>query len=470
MHPAQLLQSRLFWRIVAGTVCISLVTVVAISLAGSTAFGLLVGLACGTVAGMVVAYLLSRRLARAADELAISIRDLGQQPLELPDVDSLGDEFVRIVDELQSTDERLRDRFAEMERHRTRLEQNTTLLQTVFGAMIEGVIVVDTDQQILFANDTATNMLEIRAHDRTERRIWEVARSRPIHEALNRVIDTGSLQRIEFELPRQRRTISLTAIALPEEPIPGVVIVLHDVTELRRLERTRQDFVSNVSHELKTPLTSIQAYADTLLEGAIDDAGHNRQFVERIVEQTERLRTLILDLLSLAKIESQQEVFEIQPVRIAAVVANCIDAHRAIAESKDVALICPDTVEDSVLMADPDGLRTILDNLVNNALNYTPAGGSVFLEFARDENWGEIRVRDTGVGIPRDQLPRIFERFYRVDKARSRAVGGTGLGLAIVKHLTQEFGGNVDVTSELGVGTTFRVRLPLAAEHVTTGD
>ncbi|MFG0332535.1 MAG: sensor histidine kinase, partial [Maioricimonas sp. JB049] len=266
-----------------------------------------------------------------------------------------------------------------------RLEQNTTLLQTVFGAMIEGVIVVDIDQQILFANDTARTMLEIQALDRPNRRIWEVARSRPIHDALNRVIGTGSLQQIEFELPRQKRTVSLTAIALPEEPVPGVVIVLHDVTELRRLERTRQDFVSNVSHELKTPLTSIQAFADTLLEGAIDDAGHNRKFVEQIVEQAERLRTLILDLLRLAKIESQQEAFQIQPVQIAPVIDDCLDAHRAIAESNDVALIGPEPIDDSVLLADPDGLRTILDNLVNNALNYTPAGGSVFLEFSRSD-------------------------------------------------------------------------------------
>ncbi|MFG0295704.1 MAG: sensor histidine kinase [Maioricimonas sp. JB045] len=470
MHPAQPLQSRLFWRIAAGMVGASLITVLAIALTSPGPFGLTVGLVCGGATALIVAYVMSRRLIRAATELTDGILTLGREKLQLPEVDSLGTEFVRLVDALEATDRRLRSRFGEMERHRNSLEHNTTLLQTVFSSMIEGVIVVNTEQEILFANDTARTMLEIRSHEQSGRRIWEVARSRPIHDALNKVISTGALERIEFELPRQKRTVSLTAIALPEEPIPGVVIVLHDVTELRRLERTRQDFVSNVSHELKTPLTSIQAYADTLLEGAIDDAGHNRQFVERIVEQTERLRTLILDLLSLAKIESQQEVFEIQPVPISDVVSDCLDAHRAVAESKEVTLICPETVDETTVMADADGLRTILDNLVNNALNYTPAGGSVFLEFSRGDSWGEIRVRDTGVGIPRDQLPRIFERFYRVDKARSRAVGGTGLGLAIVKHLTQEFGGSVDVSSELGVGTTFRVRLPVAAEHATTGD
>jgi two-component system phosphate regulon sensor histidine kinase PhoR len=238
--------------------------------------------------------------------------------------------------------------------------------------------------------------------------------------------------------------------------------VLHDVTDLRRLENLRREFVSNVSHELKTPLAAISAYTETLLDGALDDPAINRVFVSRIEEQSERLNTLIIDLLELARVETDDHAFELEPVNVGAALQESINEHLNIAESKSLTLTGVSRSESVWTLADPGGLRTIIDNLMDNAINYTPAGGSVTVRWSLVEEWVCIDVVDTGVGIAKEHQGRIFERFFRVDRARSREVGGTGLGLSIVKHLCHVFGGDIKVQSRLGQGSTFSVRLPAA--------
>ena len=236
--------------------------------------------------------------------------------------------------------------------------------------------------------------------------------------------------------------------------------MLHDVSHLRRLENLRREFVSNVSHELKTPLTTIQAYTETLLDGAVDDANINRKFLQRIDEQADRLHRLILDLLSLARIESAEDAYELLPVPVAEIVRVCIDEHQAVATSKGVSLIVEPPPTEVVVWADEEGLLTVLNNLVDNAIKYTAAKGSVTVRWRHDERRAVIEVEDTGIGIPKQHQSRVFERFFRVDKARSRELGGTGLGLSIVKHWVQVFGGTVEVFSELGRGTKFVIRVP----------
>jgi two-component system phosphate regulon sensor histidine kinase PhoR len=260
----------------------------------------------------------------------------------------------------------------------------------------------------------------------------------------------------------------LLATRLPGAPCPGVVIVLHDVTELRRLENVRRDFAANVSHELKTPLAAIKAYAETLRLGAINDSQHNLDFVERIEDQANRLHQLILDLLQLARVETGKEAFEFAAVPVSDAVADCIAQHADAAASAGVSLAAESSTDDIKVWADFDGVQTILDNLVTNAIKYTREGGQVTLCWRRDGQFAEIDVADTGIGIAIQDQRRVFERFYRVDRARSRELGGTGLGLAIVKHLAQAFGGDVGLTSELDKGSTFRVRLPLAASGSRT--
>jgi two-component system phosphate regulon sensor histidine kinase PhoR len=256
---------------------------------------------------------------------------------------------------------------------------------------------------------------------------------------------------------------------MPGSPPRGVLLVLHDTSELRRLERVRQEFVANVSHELKTPLSVIKACVETLLEGAADDPQHRAPFLERIAEQADRLHALILDLLSLARIESGTEVFQSQAVPLGPAVAACLERHRTRAKGKDLLLeaVAPsaafDGKEELAAWADEEAINQILDNLVDNALKYTPPGGRIAVSWRAENGEVCLEVRDTGIGIPEQDLPRIFERFYRVDKARSRELGGTGLGLSIVKHLVHAMQGSVQATSRLGQGTMFLVRLPRAS-------
>jgi two-component system phosphate regulon sensor histidine kinase PhoR len=213
---------------------------------------------------------------------------------------------------------------------------------------------------------------------------------------------------------------------------------------------------------LKTPLAAITAYADTLLNGALEDRDVSTTFVSRISEQSERLNSLILDLLELARIESGEHVFHIDTVDVNEILRSSIDAHQAIAQSKQINLQLESTETNLMGLVDSEGLRTIVDNLIGNAINYTRAGGTIMVRSRRDEKWVSFDVEDNGVGIAKEFQSRIFERFFRVDRARSREVGGTGLGLSIVKHLCQLFGGNIKVRSQVGQGSTFTVNLMAA--------
>lgn len=334
---------------------------------------------------------------------------------------------------------------------------------TVLAGMIEGVIAVDDRQRIVLANHAAGRLLEFRPEEVRGRPLMEVLRSHALHQAVTTAMFTHRPQRIETSREGSDRLVADVRVTpLPGDPCPGVVLVLHDTTELRRLENLRRDFVANVSHELKTPLSSIKAYAETLRNGAIGDPEASERFLARIEEQAERLHRLILDMLMIARVESAQQAFEIVSVSVGDVVSACIEDRRQSAEAKQIALsIAPDMAPCSV-QADREGLREILDNLIDNAIKYTPEGGSVTVSWQASEGMCLLSVSDTGIGIGPEHRKRVFERFYRVDKARSRELGGTGLGLAIVKHLAQAFGGKVTVDSEPGRGSTFTAHLPTA--------
>ncbi len=337
---------------------------------------------------------------------------------------------------------------------------SSDLFEAVLGTMIDGVVVTNPSLTLLYINRAARNLLEVGDRPVIGKLLSEVSRSAPLQDVIETAFRTRSHQRTELQLTRQKLTLAVSAAPLNVDPSGGILIVLHDVTELRRLERMRREFVSNVSHELKTPLTSIQAYSDTLLSGGLDDEAHRQSFVERIQEQADRLQTLILDLLRLARIESDDVAFEIRSVDVGEVVTECIEDRSEVATSKGLKLEMKPPVAPVVAQAEAEGLRTILSNLIENAINYTPAGGAVEVSWSAHGGMVQIVVSDTGVGIPKEHQSRVFERFYRVDRARSRALGGTGLGLSIVKHLAQAFGGRVELESEQGRGSRFIVWLP----------
>ena len=241
----------------------------------------------------------------------------------------------------------------------------------------------------------------------------------------------------------------------------GAVVVIHDNTGLRKLERMRQDFVANVSHELKTPLAVIKSNVEALQDGAADDPETRALFLGQASQEADRLEALIQDLLSLARIESGEIGLELLPVPLDEAILSCLERHQVRAEVKSHTLVEVPSMNGPVTaFADPDALRQVLDNLVDNAIKYTRNGGTITVRWSAANDAVSFEVEDTGVGIGDRDLPRIFERFYRVDKARSREVGGTGLGLAIVKHLVQAMKGTIRVASQLGKGTTFKVTLP----------
>jgi two-component system phosphate regulon sensor histidine kinase PhoR len=243
-------------------------------------------------------------------------------------------------------------------------------------------------------------------------------------------------------------------------PGGGAVAVLRDLTETERIEKTRRDFIANVSHELRTPLTSIQGYTETLLDSASDN-GHSREFLEIIRKSALRMSRLTEDLLTLARVESGEQRFDIQPTAPVELLQEAVQSFREIARAQNIELIVEDTAVAQV-GADPEAIHQVFSNLVDNAMKYAQSGGRIVLG-ARPVSAGvEFYVQDFGPGIPSEHLPRLFERFYRVDKARSRESGGTGLGLAIAKHIVLAHGGSLRAQSELNHGSTFLFILPLA--------
>jgi two-component system, OmpR family, phosphate regulon sensor histidine kinase PhoR len=349
----------------------------------------------------------------------------------------------------------------DLERRLNQIQDNSERLATVLSSMAEGVLAVGPDKTILLANEAGRQLLDFATPNPLGRPLLEVTRARAVYEAVAQALDAAAPIEREFDAPGPvRRTLSLRATRLPGEPCPGVMIVLHDMTELRRLESLRRELVANVSHELKTPLAAIKGYAETLRLGAVNDQEHNLHFVRRIEEQADRLHELILDILQIARLESGQESFELINVPIAELIEECADQFVEVAAAKRIELCVNPPPADVTVHADEEGVRTILNNLVDNALKYTVAGGQVLIRADVNTATVTLKIQDTGIGIAEKELARIFERFYRVDRARSRELGGTGLGLSIVKHLAHAFGGGVSVESELGRGSTFRVELP----------
>jgi two-component system phosphate regulon sensor histidine kinase PhoR len=323
------------------------------------------------------------------------------------------------------------------------------------------VLALDAEERILFANERVSQFLEFQSSKAVGRKLYEVVRQRSLQDVARRALTSPEPLEEEFT-GKSGKTLIVHATGLQGSPTRGAVLVFYDASELRRLERLRQEFVANVSHELKTPLTVIKANTETLLEGAVDDRQHHGRFLEQIASQADRLHALILDLLSLAQIESGTEVFEYRAVPLNEAVLSCLDRQRARAEAKKQKLETIFGSNDLAAWADKEAVGQILEDLVDNAIKYTPDAGTISVACQDEPSQVHIVVREMGIGIAESDLARIFERFYRVDKARSRELGGTGLGLAIVKHLVQAMHGTIQATSQIGMGTSFSIRLPRA--------
>ncbi len=369
---------------------------------------------------------------------------------------------VRSTDELGALGRALNVMVLRLREQIHNLETERAKATAILDGMVEGVVAVDGQECILLMNERARAMFGVGPTRGEGKPFLEVIRNADLHEIFRSGRTAGGVFRHELRLRNPMdRTLRVTAVPLRlAGEDPGLVLVIDDVTELRRLEHVRTEFIANVSHELRTPLTAIQGYLETLLGGALEEPEHAHRFVEIAFRHTERLGRLLNDLTDLSNIELGKVSLRLAPTPLRPIVDSVLELVAAKARDGEVTL----TTEVSEMIhvqADRDRLVQVLINLVDNAVKYTPAGGAVTVR-ARPTADGrvEVSVSDTGVGIPRADLPRITERFYRVDKARSRELGGTGLGLAIVKHLVLAHGGDLAIDSEEGRGTTVRVLLP----------
>lgn len=341
-------------------------------------------------------------------------------------------------------------------------------LETVFSSMVEAVVAVDTEERVISINDAAAKMFGVNRQGSQERLVQEVIRNTALNRQIERILKTGESFEDEIVLDGREGNIYLQTNVVSlyggDGRTIGALVVLNDVTRLRRLERMRSDFVANVSHELRTPITSIRGYVETLLDGALDDREDAVRFLEIVLRQSEQLSEIIDDLLALSRIEKEakehQVNFKRQPLR--PVLEEALETCRHRADEKNVSLHleCP---EDISLNMKRTLLEQAIVNLVVNGITYSESNGEVRVLASVDREEEKkvvtIRVVDNGIGIAKEHLPRLFERFYRSDKARNRKIGGTGLGLAIVKHIVQAHNGTVDVKSVIGRGSEFIIQL-----------
>lgn len=339
-------------------------------------------------------------------------------------------------------------------------------LKSMLTAMTEGIVSVDSHDKILFCNHTACIFLDGNYSSGHEKPISETTGFQILAPILKEARKKKSLVVKEITLSKKsgEKILNLHASPFELRNDLGVVVVIHDMTRIRHLEKVRQDFVANVSHEIKTPLTSINGYVETLLEGAIYDERYNSRFLKKVQSNTNRLIFLVKDILSLAKIESDKLELNFEAKKWGPIIEQVLTQYEQVFADKELSL---DYKQDNSILVqgDEECMRQILDNLVSNALRYTQSGGKIMIRLSTQASFGVLAVSDTGVGIPEKDIERVFERFYRVDKDRSRELGGTGLGLSIVKHMVSSMQGSVKVESELGKGSTFSVFLPLAKDH-----
>jgi two-component system phosphate regulon sensor histidine kinase PhoR len=336
--------------------------------------------------------------------------------------------------------------------------------QASFNSMVEGVLLLDGQERVRLVNLALEQLFDI-SGDLRGRTIMEALRLHELQELVHRVRAEGQVIGFELEPPGfDNRCLQVNATALLDRNgnRQGMILVFHDLTRLKQLENTRKEFVANVSHELRTPLSMVKGYVETLINGAKDDPNVATRFLQTIEKHADRLTYLIEDLLTISRLESGQIVMNIQKVELRPVANDVVNDLQSRANDKKVVLE-NQVPADVMAQADADRIQQVLFNLVDNAIKYGGSDGHVWIGAkAVDDHMIEVSVRDNVPGIPPDAIERVFERFYRVDKARSREQGGTGLGLSIVKHIVQSHGGEVWVNSLVGQGTTFLFTLPSA--------
>lgn len=413
------------------------------------------------LAGLVVVAV-SRKFSDRIERLTAFSRRVAEGDFRAQASDGTGDALDVLSDSLNQTATRL-------DKTIRTLTEERNLSSAILGSMVEGVLVVNAAERVVFANRSFAEILGMGVPPQTGSGLVECVRQTELIEAVHKVL--GGEPRVEAEIVTgtlRQHYFAATVASVRTTGTDGAVLVLHDITDLRKLERVRRDFVANVSHEFRTPLTAIQGFAETLLAGAMDDPQNRGRFLEIIVEHSRRLARLTEDLLMLSKMDADRLDFETRRIPVGPFIESCMETAQPRARDKDLRLSVNQPTKIPDIAGDRRRLTEVLQNLLDNAIQYTPAGGQIMVSAEVSGSEVVFTVLDTGIGIPQAEQPRIFERFYRVDVARSREVGGTGLGLAISKHLVEGHGGRIWVESEIGQGAQFHFSVPIFdAERMT---
>jgi len=414
---------------------------------------LVLALAVALGSALGLAWLSSFLLARRVNAIASVARRYASGDFSAPARDAGGDELGTVAGVLDDTARELGRRMAELAQDRARME-------AILAGMLEGVIVVNDQGRVILANEAARRLVQPDGLAAGQHYV-EVVRHPDIGAMIGRALNGQTPDGTEFSPPRDpNRTIVARAAPVTTEGAPGAVLVLHDITDLRHADRMRRDFVANVSHELRTPLTAIQGYVEALQEDLPPEPEEAARFLEIIARQASRMERLVRDLLRLARLEGGQEPVEPSPTDVDTLFADVVTELEGALEARGQRVVTDIAAEAKRLHVDTAKLHDALRNLVENAVAYAPPSTTIALAARREDREFVITVADEGPGIPEADLSRIFERFYRVDKARSRESGGTGLGLSIVKHLVEILGGEVHAANRLTGGAVFTVRLP----------
>ncbi|MBU2044997.1 MAG: cell wall metabolism sensor histidine kinase WalK [Candidatus Omnitrophica bacterium] len=416
---------------------------------------LILSLLLAFILAVLVSFLASNFISNPIREISLKAKDISRGHFSQKIICRLNDEISDLAEAINNMSEKVKARIEEVNYSKSRLE-------AVFLSMLEGVMVVDIKGKILLMNQALKDYLKI-DEDPLGKKPLEAIRNIEIQGIVDIVLNSNQeliSREISVLLPEERVFLVHAAAIGKDKNSEGAVLVFHDVSNLRKLERLRQDFVANVSHELRTPVSTLKGYAETLLQGALEDKKNARDFLEIILSDSNRLASLIDDLLDLSKIESGKLILDKNSYKLSEIVKKVLVNLKIKDRSLKVSIDIPDDLPK--VAVDEARIKQVLFNLIDNAVKYNRPQGQITISAEDAGEAVRVNISDTGIGIPQKDLPRIFERFYRVDKARSRELGGTGLGLSIVKHIIQAHNGEVFVQSIEGQGSTFSFILPKA--------
>jgi len=411
----------------------------------------------------IIAFILLKSFTEPLNHLIDTLKRLtGDHPKKDIPIDSSKDEFRHLTKAMSEMDAQLRNKIEEVSKEKD-------YLQAILRGIAEGVLVVNEKSHIIMINDALRKLFSLSA-EIVDKTTLEFVRNAELEGAIQEAIRNGKNSSFELIQPSSpNKTFEVNVVEIPSpsgeglkegNAMSGAIAVFHDISRLKELEKIRQDFVANVSHELRTPLTTIKGYTETLLEGAMKEEVAP-QFLQVIQKHTDRLAKIVEDLLTLSKIESKEFQLKTEKLYLSELIDDVLEFVKEVAKKKEISIDTVPVPSSLTIEGDRNILEQVLFNLLDNAIKYGREGGKITLSAVqKNQSEIEVSIRDNGIGIPKEDLPRIFERFYRVDKGRSQELGGTGLGLSIVKHLISAHGGRVWAESQLGEGSTFYFTLP----------